>query len=130
MRFPRSSGILVHPTSLPGPFGSGDFGESAYHFIDWLATAGQTLWQMLPLCPVGMGNSPYMGLSAFAGYPLLIDLRELVQRGWLQARDIEHPPAFPTLRIDYDAVTPYRMERIRRASTAFCGSSTNWTTLI
>jgi 4-alpha-glucanotransferase len=119
MRFPRSSGILVHPTSLPGPFGSGDFGESAYHFVDWLAVAGQKLWQMLPLCPVGMGNSPYMGLSAFAGYPLLIDLRELVERGWLQSQDIDNPPAFPRLRIDYDAVTSYRMERLRRASTAF-----------
>jgi 4-alpha-glucanotransferase len=119
MRFPRSSGILVHPTSLPGSFGSGDFGVSAYHFIDWLVLAGQKLWQMLPLGPVGMGNSPYMGLSAFAGYPLLIDLQELREKGWLTAADIENPPQFPTQRIDYETVTPYRMERLRRAADAF-----------
>ncbi|HLP15846.1 MAG TPA: 4-alpha-glucanotransferase [Bacteroidota bacterium] len=119
MRFTRSSGILVHPTSLPGPFGSGDFGIAAYHFVDWLALAGQKLWQMLPLGPVGMGNSPYMGLSAFAGYPLLIDLVELHKKGWLTEADINDLPAFPAQRIDYAAVTPFRMERLRRASEAF-----------
>ncbi|MGE5313421.1 MAG: 4-alpha-glucanotransferase [Acidobacteriota bacterium] len=119
MRFTRSSGILLHPTSLPGPFGSGDFGSGAYHFIDWLVIAGQKIWQMLPLGPVGMGNSPYMGLSAFAGYPLLIDLYELREKGWLSAADVENPPQFTTQRVDYDAVTPYRMERLRRASNAF-----------
>ena len=86
MQFARSSGILLHPTSLPGAFGSGDLGASAYQFIDWLLSAGQSLWQMLPLGPAGMANSPYMSLSAFAGNPLLIDLEELVSHGWLVQR--------------------------------------------
>ena len=73
MPFHRHSGILLHPTSLPGPHGSGDLGASARHFIDWLATGRQTLWQVLPLGGIGPGNSPYMSPSAFAGNELLID---------------------------------------------------------
>jgi 4-alpha-glucanotransferase len=74
MRLPRASGVLLHPTSLPGPHGSGDFGAEARHFIDWLAGAGQTLWQILPLGGIGPGNSPYMSTSAFAGNVLLLSL--------------------------------------------------------
>ena len=59
MRFPRASGVLLHPTSLPGPHGSGDCGPAAYHFVDWLVSAGQSLWQILPLNGIGAGNSPY-----------------------------------------------------------------------
>ena len=70
----RSSGVLLHPTSLPGPFGIGDLGASAFEFIDLLAAAGQRLWQVLPLGPTGYGNSPYQCFSAFAGNPLLIGL--------------------------------------------------------
>ena len=88
MKLPRQSGILLHPTSLPGPHGSGDFGASAYHFVDWLVKAGQKLWQILPLGGIGPGNSPYMSSSAFAGNLLLIDLNELVERGWLDAADV------------------------------------------
>ena len=73
MQFPRVSGVLLHLTSLPGPHGSGDLGPSAYHFVDWLVAGGQGLWQMLPLGGIGLGNSPYMSSSAFAGNPLLID---------------------------------------------------------
>lgn len=62
----RTSGILLHPTSLPGPNGCGDLGPGAYHFVDWLASAGQSLWQVLPLMPIGPANSPYMSVSAFA----------------------------------------------------------------
>ena len=65
----RLAGVLLHPTSLPGPHGSGDFGPSAFHFVDWLAAARQGLWQMLPLTPAGPGNSPYASVSAFAGSP-------------------------------------------------------------
>ena len=68
----RRSGILLHPTSLPGPHGSGDFGPAALHFVDWLVSAGQSVWQMLPLNPIGPGNSPYASVSAFAGSPLLV----------------------------------------------------------
>jgi 4-alpha-glucanotransferase len=71
---PRHHGILLHPTSLPGPHGSGDLGPAAYHFVDWLVGAGQSLWQVLPLGSVGPGNSPYISPSAFAGNELLIDL--------------------------------------------------------
>ena len=85
MRFPRASGILLHPTSLPGAHGSGDFGAPARHFVDWLGVAGQRLWQILPLGGIGPGNSPYMSSSAFAGNVLLIDLTELAARGWLRA---------------------------------------------
>ena len=73
MRFPRASGVLAHITSLPGPHGSGDLGAEAYHFVDWLAVAGQTLWQVLPLVGTGSGQSPYMSNSAFAGNVLMID---------------------------------------------------------
>ena len=66
---PRSAGILLHPTSLPGPHGTGDLGEAAYRFVDFLQEARQTIWQMMPLGPVGLGNSPYSARSAFAGAP-------------------------------------------------------------
>ena len=72
MRFARTSGVLLHPTSLPGPHGSGDFGAAAYHFVDWLVAAGQKLWQILPLGGIGPGNSPYMRTSLiFLGHYLM-----------------------------------------------------------
>ena len=79
----RSSGILLHPSSLPSRGGIGDFGPAAYEFVDWLAAAKQTLWQVLPLQPVGCGNSPYSCTSAFAGNVLLISLERLAERGLL-----------------------------------------------
>ncbi|MEQ1916726.1 MAG: 4-alpha-glucanotransferase, partial [Gallionella sp.] len=84
----RTNGILLHPTSLPGPFGSGDFGQSAYQFVDWLKSAGQSYWQILPLGEIGPGNSPYMSCSAFAGNMLLIDLVDLAEQGWLTDADL------------------------------------------
>jgi 4-alpha-glucanotransferase len=81
MKLPRASGILLHPTSLPGPHSGGDMGPGAYHFVDWLVQAGQSLWQILPLGGIGAGNSPYMSSSAFAGNVLLIDLAELRSHG-------------------------------------------------
>ena len=78
MRFTRRTRILLHPTLLPGPFGSGELGAFSYHFIDWLVKAGQSLLQMLPLDSVGLANSTSMSLSAFAGNPLLIDIYEIV----------------------------------------------------
>ena len=83
----RRSGILLHPTSLPGPHGSGDFGPAAYHFVDWLVAAGQRLWQVLPLTPIGPGNSPYASVSAFAGSPWLVALEPLIYKGWIEAAD-------------------------------------------
>jgi 4-alpha-glucanotransferase len=119
MRFPRSSGILLHPTSLPGQFGSGDLGASAYHFVDWLVTAGQSLWQMLPLGPAGLANSPYMSHSAFAGNPLLIDLQELISHGWLTQEDLCITQGLSPHRVDYSEVTAFRMKLLTIASDSF-----------
>ena len=82
MDISRASGILLHPTSFPGPFGIGDLGPEAYRFVDFLESTGQSLWQMLPLGRTGYGNSPYMCFSAFAGNPLLISLDKLVEEGF------------------------------------------------
>lgn len=112
----RRSGVLLHPTSLPGPHGCGDLGASARHFIDWLATAAQTIWQVLPLNPAGPGNSPYQSVSTFAGNPLLIDLEQLAGRGWLAP---PADPGFETRRTDYARVTPWRMAKLRQAWQGF-----------
>jgi 4-alpha-glucanotransferase len=119
MRLPRASGVLLHPTSLPGPHGSGDLGPSGRHFVDWLAVGGQGLWQVLPLGDIGPGHSPYMSPSAFAGNVLLVDLGELRERGWLADADLADPPPGSEQRIDFDAVIPWRMERLARAARAF-----------
>lgn len=115
----RASGILLHPTSLPGPFGSGDFGADSYRFVDWLVSAGQSYWQMLPLGEVGEGNSPYTSNSAFAGNHLMIDLEELAKQGWLDAGDLIPNPEFNADRARFDLVKPYRMERLQRAASRF-----------
>src|SRR3989304_5288432 len=104
MRFPRSSGILLHPTSLPGRYGIGDLGDAAYRFVDFLVSAGQQLWQVLPLGPTGYGDSPYQCFSAFAGNPLLISLDKLVEDGLLTERDLGTPD-LPQDRVDYGAVS-------------------------
>ncbi len=129
MRFPRASGVLLHPTSLPGPHGSGDLGREAYHFVDWLVSASQTLWQILPLAGIGPGNSPYMSNSAFAGNVLMVDLFDLQREGWLEQADLlPEPPPGPgpgtrpmldAAAVDYAAVHPYRMQRLARAAAAF-----------
>jgi 4-alpha-glucanotransferase len=89
MQFPRESGILLHPTSLPGPHGIGDFGPAAFRFVEWLAAAGQRLWQVMPLGPTGYGDSPYASPSAFAGNPLLISLGWLTGDGLLAENDLD-----------------------------------------
>jgi 4-alpha-glucanotransferase len=119
MRFPRSSGVLLHPTSLPGPYGSGDFGAAAYHFVDWLAAAGQKMWQILPLGNIGPGYSPYMSSSAFAGNNLLIDLNELRELGWLTADDLILYADFNAHKVNYKLVHQYRMSRLRLAASGF-----------
>lgn len=119
MRMPRTSGVLLHPTSLPGPHGSGDLGAEARHFVDWLVAAGQQLWQVLPLTGIGPGNSPYMGNSAFAGNLLLIELDELRREGWLDAADLQPSAALRAARVDFAAVLPFRMKRLARAAARF-----------
>ena len=123
MRFTRASGVLLHPTSLPGPHGSGDFGPAAYHFVDWLVGARQSLWQILPLGGIGPGNSPYMSTSAFAGNVLLIDLAELNSRGWLLDAELASATPFNDRRLDFAAVVPFRMSRLKLAATRFAGSA-------
>ena len=118
----RTSGILLHPTSLPGPFGAGDLGANAYLFVDWLVDAGQTWWQVLPLGEIGPGNSPYMSSSAFAGNVLMIDLYELAHQGWLEEADLIPHPAFRHDRVDFALQGPFRLERLRRAARHFFAS--------
>lgn len=122
MRLPRASGVLLHPTSLPGPHGSGDLGREAFHFVDWLVEAGQQLWQVLPLAGIGPGDSPYMSNSAFAGNPLLVDLRELQAEGWLDAQDLLPGPGLDAARVDFAAMVPFRMERLARAAARFAAA--------
>lgn len=122
MRFDRACGVLLHPTCLPGAHGSGDFGAAAYHFVDWLAAAGQKLWQILPLGGIGPGNSPYMSSSAFAGNVLLIDLAELQARGWLEAGELEPDARFESARVNFGAVLPWRMERLGLAAERFAAT--------
>lgn len=119
MRFPRCSGILLHPTSLPGLFGSGDLGPSAYHFVDWLVVASQSLWQMLPLGSPGLANSPYMCLSAFAGNSLLIDPMKLLSNGWLVKDDLLITRSLSERHIEFAEVIPIRMSFLEKASEFF-----------
>jgi 4-alpha-glucanotransferase len=119
MRLPRASGVLLHPTSLPGPHGSGDLGPAARHFVDWLVAAGQKLWQILPLAGVGPGNSPYMSMSAFAGNVLLVDLADLRAHGWLRDDELAGAPAGDAQAIDFAAMVPWRHERLARAAARF-----------
>lgn len=119
MPLPRRSGILLHPTSLPGRHGSGDLGASSYHFVDWLAAGHQSLWQVLPLGDIGWGNSPYMSPSAFAGNILLIDLVRLCEMGWLDDADILPTPAFEDGRVNYPAIMEFRVSRLRKAAREF-----------
>ncbi len=88
----RASGILLHPTSLPGAYGIGEFNEHAYRFVDTLAEMGQKLWQVLPLGPTGYGDSPYQCFSAFAGNPLLISLDQLARENALPADALKNAP--------------------------------------
>ncbi len=114
----RRAGVLAHITSLPGPHGIGDFGPEAFHFVDWLASAGQSIWQWLPTTPIGPGDSPYMSVSAFAGSPLMVALEPLVQAGWLAE---PAPPAdgFDAKRVDFGKVIPWRLQQLRSAAAGF-----------
>src|SRR5687768_4041419 len=104
MNFPRSSGILLHPTSLPGPFSIGDLGPAAYNFADFLVSSGQGLWQMLPLGPTGYGDSPYACYSAFAGNTLLISPDRLVDEGLLNTSDLPAEVSMPGDRVNFERV--------------------------
>ncbi len=122
--FPRCSGILLHPTSLPGPHGIGDLGPSAHRFVDWLVGAGQSVWQVLPLGPTGFGDSPYQTFSAFAGNPLLISLEQLVGEGWLAAIDLADAPVFPANRVEYGRVIAFKNAKLDLAHGRFLQAGT------
>ena len=114
----RTSGILLHPTSLPGPFGVGDLGPAAFAFVDFLAAAGQGLWQVLPLGPTGYRDSPYQCSSAFAGNPLMISPERLLEAGWVQEADVA-PPGFGVERVDFGLVKPWKRDLLDRAYAGF-----------
>lgn len=119
MRFPRASGILLHPTSLPGRFGIGDLGEEAYKFANFLAAAGQSYWQVLPLSPTGYGDSPYQGLSAFAGNPMLLSPEKLVEAGHLHDSDLLEIQSFPNESVAFGEVIPFKTDLLNRAFSRF-----------
>ncbi len=109
MRLERSSGILLHPTSLPGQYGIGDIGPQARRWIDFLAEAGCSWWQLLPLGQTGYGDSPYQCFSAFAGNPYLISPESLLDEGFLQLEDLEDIPEFPKEQVDYGSLIPWKL---------------------
>jgi 4-alpha-glucanotransferase len=115
----RLSGILLHPTSLPGPFGIGDLGAGAYHFVRFLQDSSQHVWQMLPLGPTGYGNSPYQTFSAFAGNPLLLSLDILQADGWLAASDLANAPPFSAHRVAYETVIAFKQRILWQAFETF-----------
>lgn len=125
MRFPRSSGILLHPTCLPSPFGIGDFGPTAFEFVDFLKEAGQKLWQVLPLNPTGYGDSPFQCFSAHAGNHLLISIEKLLRQGVLEASDLRGQPDFPPNTVDFDSVIRWKTSILTKAATRFLNNASD-----
>jgi len=115
----RKSGVLLHPTSLPSSFGAGDFGPAAYTFIDKLAEAGQTLWQVLPLVPTDEGGSPYSSCSAFAGNPLLISPEKLMEDGYLEMKDLQAAYVKPEARVNYQKARETKLPLLEKAYQTF-----------
>lgn len=120
MNISRKSGVLLHPTSLPGTYGIGTIGKAAYQFVDWLKDAGQSLWQILPLGPTGYGDSPYASFSTFAGNPLLIDLDLLVEKGWCDKKTIV-PAEYikKTGNVDFGSVVWWKTPILKKAALYF-----------
>lgn len=123
MKFERASGILLHPTSLPGPYGIGDVGPQAYRFLDWLASTGCKLWQVLPLGPTGYGDSPYQCFSAFAGNPYLISFDALIEDGLLTNDDFTEMPEFNASRVDYGQLIPWKLDLLQKAFSRLSSAS-------
>ena len=119
MTFERSSGILLHPTSLPGKYGIGTFGKEAYDFIDFLIKSGQKLWQVCPLGPTGYGDSPYQCFSAFAGNHLLIDFDILLTERLLKKEDIDENIVFSPVSVKYGKVIDYKNSILKKSYKRF-----------
>src|SRR5262245_36798235 len=121
MSFARAAGVLLHPTSLPSRGGIGDFGPAAYRFVDFLASARQGIWQVLPLGPLGYGNSPYSSTSAFAGNPVLISLERLADHGWIEHAELESL-APPSGTVEYGRVFAQKLPLLFEAAHRFLRS--------
>ncbi len=119
MESKRVSGILLHPTSLPGRYGIGDLGVAAFKFIDFLVATKQHLWQIMPLGPTGFGDSPYACFSAFAGNPLLVSPEALIQDDLILADDLKEVPYFPEDRVNYGEVIYYKYSLLKQSYTRF-----------
>ena len=119
MKFERTSGVLLHPSSLPGRYGIGNLGPSAFRLIDWLAESGCKLWQILPLGPTGYGDSPYQCFSAFAGNPYLISPDFLLRDDLLSSDDLVEIPDFPADKVDYGRLIPWKLNLLERAFLRF-----------
>ena len=115
----RFSGVLAHPSSLPSPYGIGDFGKGAYDFINFLVGSGQKLWQILPLGPTGFGDSPYQSFSSFAGQPLFISPDLLLKEGLLKGEDLEDYPRFSPDQVFYGEVIPAKTKLLKRSFAIF-----------
>lgn len=122
MKYKRASGVILHPTSLPSPDGIGDLGPEAYHWIDFLASTGCSLWQVLPLGPTGYGDSPYQCFSAFAGNPFLVSPAMLLDEDLLSPEDLDDRPDFPADRVDYGPVIAWKLTLLDRAFDHFQAS--------
>src|SRR5437879_5979457 len=119
MTFPRASGILLHPTSLPGRFGIGDLGDEAYAFADFLIASGQSLWQVLPLAPTGYGDSPYACYSAFAGNTLLVSPQKLFEQGLIAKADFDAVPSPPPAQVEFECVHQSKDVVLRKAYESY-----------
>ena len=119
MTFKRSSGILLHPSSLPSPYGIGDLGSQAFHFVDWLASTGCKLWQVLPLGPTGYGDSPYQSFSAFAGNPYLISPDDLLADGLLTREDLIGMKDLPASHVDFGLLIPRKLDLLKKAFSRY-----------
>ena len=124
VKFKRSSGILLHPTSLPGGFGIGDLGPAAFQFVEFLHSTRQSFWQVLPLGPTGYGDSPYQTFSAFAGNPLLISPEKLLGEGLLSSGDLQDLPAYSSSKVDFGAVIAWKLPLLKKAYENFCAHAT------
>ena len=118
----RESGILMHITSLPGPYGVGTMGKQAYEFVDFLKESGQSCWQILPLTPTGYGDSPYQSCSTFAGNHYLIDLDALIHDGLLEASEVENIDwCWSETKADFGRLYNNRLNVLRKAYARFWG---------
>lgn len=115
----RCSGILLHPTSLPGKYGTGTLGKEAFDFVDFLKASGQRLWQIFPLGPTGYGDSPYQCFSAFAGNPLLISLEKLQKDGWLSPADLFTTQKFNDKKVEFGKVIDFKSRLLEKAFRRF-----------